>query len=182
MHTLPNTLPRTANCDATAQTSTTEWPQAPFWVNQLLIIVSKTNICSGGLSTAYLKIVSCTWPTLPFLFFNVFLICVCRLFDLLVTDKFCYILKQVFLSQRIIVQTFVIVPGAQGYISISSIFKAKKETVHEVLLTGKATGICWGITFPDVYRKRLWQGLGSLPLLHHISGISVTILFRHLVF
>lgn len=36
-----------------------------------------------------------------------FLICVYILFDLLVTDKFCYILKQVFLSQWIIVQTFV---------------------------------------------------------------------------
>lgn len=60
--------------------------------------------------------------TLSFFFF---LICVYRHFDLLVTDKFCYILKQVFLSQWIIVQTFVKRLGAQGYISISSIFKAK---------------------------------------------------------
>lgn len=38
-------------------------------------------------------------PLYPFFFFFFSLICVYRLFDLLITDKFCYILKQVFLSQ-----------------------------------------------------------------------------------
>lgn len=54
-----------------------------------------------------------------------FLICVYRVFDLLVTDEFCYILKQVFLSEQIVVQMSVTLPGALGYVSMSSLFKAK---------------------------------------------------------
>jgi len=51
--------------------------------------------------------------------------CQYKVFDLLITDEFCYILGQAFLSEQVVVQMSVTLPGTWGYIPISSLSKAK---------------------------------------------------------
>lgn len=157
-------------------------PGSALYTSHPMITFTKTNICSSFLSTAYLKTISCLWPTsLSFLLllFN-FLF---TDFDLLVVDKFCCILKQVILSEWIIVQIPVPLPGAHSYVSLIYLKRRKEQHVVDTggLLPRKAAGTCWSSFQPPGGRGSAVDWLLALLLCLH--SISVTIhLLRRLVF